>query len=1012
MASLNSLNSSTVNSSPLFDSLSKLLSPVVYKKSIYNDVPNFNSVFNSNDLNGISLLHLNIRSANKNMDVLKLFLSTITLNFDIIVLSEIWNKNLSIIANSLTGYKFFSKTPPQSIVGGIGIFIRDNVKAKLLSSSCNYSPLNAVENLWLLINHNGFKCLLGGFYRHPGDNISDFLSSFEADYLSVSTKCPRDCNVLIAGDFNIDLCKLNESNHIKNYVENLTLLGLFPIINNPTRCTPISSTIIDHIYLNISNNSHLSYDNGIFDVDLTDHFPSYAILRNTIHRHCYQSRPYIRSFSESNKIKFAKEVALIDWDLFDFYSISDVNSLYDKFILTISSIFCKCFPLVRQSRKSFRQKSWITRELQSSSFRKTQLFKLSKKIPTSENIANYKLYKKKHDLSINVAKSNYYAELFDKNKKNTKLLWNEINNICNLKGSTKSNKSIEKIITSDNTILVDNSDISNYFNEYFTSIGPTLADNIPVNKANFSSYLNKRVSESIFLHPVTPGELSVLLHNLDGNTSPGHDNISPKFIKLISNSIMAPLLHIYNTSLCSGLIPDALKVAKVIPLFKGGDIEKADNYRPISLLDSFGKILEKLVCNRLISFLDKHIVISPNQYGFRKNLSTELALTDVTNSIYTALNKNNYVMALYVDLKKAFDTVNYDILLHKLEFYGVRGIALTWFRNYLTDRKQFTFVNNVSSTVSCATTGVPQGSILGPVLFLIYINDIENSVVNSNIKMFADDTNLFFINQNLALLFNHANDQVMELHKWLIANKLTLNLSKTNFSIFCPTIHKRPDLNLFHLCLDGKEIPYTKCVKYLGVLIDDDLSWKSHIAHLKSTLLPILYIIYKVKHFLNAWCLKSIYFAYVESHIAYCSSIYTNTAACNLSQLKILNNKLLRAAQCKGRKYNLVSLYMDYNVLPLESRLNYKFNLHMFQVLFMHESLPSFLQHLKRNCDIHRYSTRFALSIFHENILNRFGFRRFEYLGPQFWSSLPFDPSVLTFNNFSVELKNHLLSVA
>ena len=310
-----------------------------------------------------------------------------------------------------------------------------------------------------------------------------------------------------------------------------------------------------------------------------------------------------------------------------------------------------------------------------------------------------------------------------------------------------------------------------------------------------------------------------------------------------------------------------------------------------------------------MSFLTKHNVLYKYQFEFRTNYSTALALTEVVDNIYAKLDNQEYVIGIYLDLQKAFDTVNHEILLHKLFNYGVRGVVHEWFKSYLSDRQQFTVVAGAHSGMAKITCGVPQGSVLGPLLFLLYVNDIANAVPNHNIKLFADDTNLFVASKSLILLNSTANEAIKCLNVWFIANRLSLNLDKTCYMVFLP--HKGgSDVN-FDLQFNGIGIKKVNSCRYLGINIDDELKWSTHIDHIYSVLLKYVGIFYKLRNKLPANVLKDVYFAFVHSHVLYGVEIYANTCLTYLDKLIKLNNELLRIMQHQSRFCHVRDLYVN-----------------------------------------------------------------------------------------------------
>ena len=308
-------------------------------------------------------------------------------------------------------------------------------------------------------------------------------------------------------------------------------------------------------------------------------------------------------------------------------------------------------------------------------------------------------------------------------------------------------KKFDKVISSlkrpdHKSITSDPTEIPDILNKHFTSIGHKLASKISHSVA-FSQYLPRITSsESFSFNPVLPGEIEVEIKSLPPNKALGLYSFPVKILKSARQLLSKPLATIMNRSIESGIYPSKLKLAKVVPVFKSEDEIDPNNYRPISLLSIFNRIFEKLMYNRLKSFLDKQNLLYNCQYGFREKCSTQHALIDIVNRIQLNIDKNLFSCGIFIDLKKAFDTVDHSILLQKLEHYGIRGLLNNWFSSYLTDRYQ-TQVGSVSKKERCLC-GVPQGSVLGPLLFLLYINDIYNSSKKLSFHLFADDTNLLY----------------------------------------------------------------------------------------------------------------------------------------------------------------------------------------------------------------------------------------------------------------------------
>ena len=300
----------------------------------------------------------------------------------------------------------------------------------------------------------------------------------------------------------------------------------------------------------------------------------------------------------------------------------------------------------------------------------------------------------------------------------------------------------EKFRLSDGTITSDKYIISERFNNFFIGIGPSLAVKIPSQSIKPKQYLENKLMESIFLAPVTSLEIGCIIKNLR-ESAPGHDEVTASILQLSLPFITDPLVFILNMFMSQGLFPAELKIANVLPLYKADDCMVFNNYRPVSILCMLSKVFEKVMYSRLIDFLEENKILIVNQFGFRKNHSSYMALIVLIYKITKALENGDYVIGMFLDFSKAFDTVNHHILLEKLEYYGIRWSALAWFESYLANRQQYVTYNEVKSSCKTIKCDVPQGSILGPLLFLLYINDLANICKHTLPVLFTDDTNLF-----------------------------------------------------------------------------------------------------------------------------------------------------------------------------------------------------------------------------------------------------------------------------
>ena len=349
---------------------------------------------------------------------------------------------------------------------------------------------------------------------------------------------------------------------------------------------------------------------------------------------------------------------------------------------------------------------------------------------------------------------------------NIKKTWDAIRKIVNVKKSTHF--SIFQL-NINGKITDDSVEITNKINNYFVNVGPQTEKGVPkVPNMTPDKFLKNRNQLDFIITHISEEEVLKIIESLP-NKSFGPASIPLKLLKIVADIIVIPLCHIINLSFSTGVFPEVWKIAKVIPLHKGGSTEELNNFRPISLLSIFDKIIEKLMHVRLYSFFEDNQIFCKNQYGFKKKSNCAL---DITDKIKEIVDNGKYGCGIFIDLKKAFDTVNHNILLQKLEHYGVRGAPLAWFESYLTNRKQYVFYNGVASETLNITCGVPQGSVLGPLLFLIYINDLPNISDKLQFFLFADDTNIYFESDDLINLERIVNEEIKKLCLWLNVNRL------------------------------------------------------------------------------------------------------------------------------------------------------------------------------------------------------------------------------------------------
>ena len=616
-----------------------------------------------------------------------------------------------------------------------------------------------------------------------------------------------------------------------------------------------------------------------------------------------------------------------------------------------------------------------------------KLFKQFKSTNSAVDFRAYKQFRNRVVNELKESKKTYYHHYFDENKSNMKMLWKGIKSIFSLRSNNLD--TISHLTGIDGSKITNPGQMANEFNHFFTKISSDITKKIPRTAKSPLAYLSNPNLESFFVSPCASNEVSTVIQSLKNGKSSGPNRIPIKLLKVLDPYISVTLSSLINESFETSTFPDTLKIAKVIPVFKNGLSTKTSNYRPISLLSIFSKIFEKVMYQRLYKFLEVGELLFDMQFGFRSGHSTDHALVSLTENIKASLDKNRFGCGIFIDLQKAFDTVNHDILLKKLEHYGIRGIALNWFESYLRNRKQFVSVNGHSSSTCDITCGVPQGSVLGPLLFLIYINDLPNSSKLLNFFLFADDTNIYFESDDPTRLSRTVNKELKKVKSWLDCNKLALNIEKTNFVLFHSPRKKLP--NLVNLKFGKSSIKKTKYVKFLGVLVDEHLSWKYHINELYKKLSRTIGIFFKIRHYIPNETLICLYNSLFSSFLSYGIIVWGLTYTSYLNPLFLLQKKIIRCIKFQPFTAPSTPLFHSLKIMKLEDILH--LNILTFVFKAINKLSPIYFHnYFTPGSSVHRFGTRQATRGDLFNTLKNttlYGQKTIQYFGSKLSNTLP-----------------------
>ena len=598
-------------------------------------------------------------------------------------------------------------------------------------------------------------------------------------------------------DHNLDLLKSHLHSNTQEFININYDCDLFPVITKPTRITHTSATLIDNIFLDSLLTGNMT--NKILVDDISDHLPTVTILEGI--DHSPQKKVHITSRDTRQK-----QLKALKTDLTDRLTSLDLQGNVDKqfemFHNTILDSLNKHCPIRNRqvSAAKIRREPWLTSGLIISINKQRKLYQNSIRFDAKEtDIIKYKNYRNLLTKLKRTTKIIYYQSKCQEYKNNIKKIWNLVNSCI---GKTNDKSTIIDHLKIDNLEIRDSKQIANEFGHYFSKIGKIYADKIKPSKTNISDYLKviPRNAKSLYLTPTTNSEIIRLINKLPNKNSSGYDGIDNVILKHIKECISPTMVKLFNLSMLEGKFPDMMKLAEVVPLYKSKEMYLLNNYRPISLLITISKLLEKIMYARTYSFLQTTGQLYESQYGFRKGHCCEYAISKLISVILKNKEANRYTISLFLDLSKAFDSLKHNTLLKKMELYGVRGVALNWYSSYLNSRelRAKCMTSSGDSEVSQkypVTYGTPQGSCLGPLLFLLFCKDLRLHLTYLSCIQFADDTTLYTSGKNIRLLECEINHDLEIISDWFKAKKLTLNADKTACMIF-PPIKLQPTVSV------------------------------------------------------------------------------------------------------------------------------------------------------------------------------------------------------------------------
>ena len=959
--------------------------------SNYHNYSDFNNI--KNDASStFGIMHTNLASINKHFGDLNISLSLLNYEFEIIGITE---HKILVESGPVTNIDFidyhpFLFEPISTTHDGAGLYIKESlvyIERKDLQFN---SPGNHESVFIEIIIPNKKNMIVGCIYRHPSSalSIQNFNQDIMKPLLTRITSENKLCSLV--GDFNINLLNAGLADDISLFYNTLTSYFFAPFILQPSR--PISGTLIDNI---IINSIEFNSTSGNITIQISDHLIQFVLLEG-FYKEIVPKKIniYERNFKNFNKREFEELLNSMNWDEIMCIRENDTNLSMENLIDTITYLLDETAPYKKISKKEYKlkMKPWISREILAKINERDKLLHKSCKEKDSERKKNlhnqYKIIRNSITKLKRESKITYYKKYFEQYKSKSSCIWKGIRSIVKI--SHRSRKEIQ-LIDDKGNLTSDPYKIAHLFNNFFVNIGTNIDGKIPKSKTNYTEYLKDlKFADSLFtLSPTSSTEILDLINSLDNHKSLGPNSVPTFLLKSFNIFFSNKLSSIINISFENGIFPNICKTAKVIPIYKKENPLLCENYRPISLLSIFSKIFEKAIYSRMYAYLMENNMIYDRQFGFRANHSSNHAIISLTESIKNHLDNKRLVGGVFIDLQKAFDTVNHTILCDKLIYYGFQGSCQSLLKSFLTNRKQFVSINGHKSSEATIKCGVPQGSTLGPLLFLIYINDLHLCLKKSQASHFADDTCIMHASNKLKTLESNLNMDLKYVSDWLKANRLSLNIGKTKLLIFHP-YQKKLNMENIYFKLNGTKLTRSNCVNYLGMQIDEHLSWNSHVNLLSKNLSRANGILAKLRHFVPKHILTSVYYAIFYSHVLYGCSTWSLTSAENVEIVNILQKKCLRIMNFSPFNDHTNELFYRNNILKLNDVINNEKLKIIFD--FKNNNLPIDLKILfQYNKNIHNHDTRNAINdgmFIPAANTTSFGIKSLRYICPVLWNEL------------------------
>ena len=788
--------------------------------------------------------------------------------------------NQTVLDNqvAIDGYDFFRKDRTEiqdKEGGGIIIYFRNTIKCKRRTDL----EISHIETIWMEIELPNSKHFLFCSTYRPPNTYSSWIDLFEEE-LSIAQATGLE--FILMGDFNIDL---NTSTNNK-WIHLIQLFDLSQLVTEPTRVTETTATIIDHIY--VSNPENIS-NCFVSRLSISDHFPicfsrkvNHKLAKN---KHTMNS---YRSYKHFDETKFLADLSL-DLDNFEISYTNTVEDDLAAWSTTMTKHLNKHAPIKTKRVKTKRLPDWFTPEIRINQ-------NLRDNCKHNKQWADYRKYRNKTRHLIRTAKRKYFSESISKSK-DSKYIWAHLRA---LNGDAKSSgKNLPDEIIINDQRITNSEDIAHKLNIYFTSVADILNNDetdVPdIDTECIINFVSNKVPTGTFftIPYITPDQALSYLSKLESAKATGLDGLGPRLLKTSAPVIAPSIAMMINKSIDSGIFPSQLKQAKVHPIFKGGDKSDPNNYRPISILPTVSKIFEKHINKHLMGYLNKYKLLHESQSGFRQKHSCQTALIKLIDSWLKCIDDGDLVGALFLDFRKAFDLVDHSILIKKLSLYKFSQASIRWFTSYLNHRRQAIESDKGLSELADVPTGVPQGSILGPTLFLLYINDLPLHFDRCLCDLYADDATAHTSDNDTQIIEEDITHDFVKAVEWSKPNKMRVHFGKTT----CMLLGTKKRLNMsqkINIKIENTCIKNVSEQKLLGIHIDENLSWSNHLDHLCSLIASKISLLRQLSDYVPTEVQKLFYQGYILPYIDYGSITWGSAAGIHIERLSKLQKRAAR----------------------------------------------------------------------------------------------------------------------